>query len=346
MRALLCVVVGLAPLVARADNEAAALERARELFPEFSNSVHTDEARARKAFDALVSLGPAVRQRLLEWLEEQFQAKLGEYVGVSRAGGSGLRQPSPADARRIEELRQQLVGIRGLRDEAQMKKALQQDGWPALRELLRLNRSSIRSLDTEDLAAPDSDKLEAVLSQLRQVGGFRRELRLKLGQAAPEVEEEIRAAREQAGEGREMASLRTSRRAASVLAENEALKDGIAAREYAGILETNHWRIAAGMEPLLIDPKLCEAARDHSKDMAEMGFFAHESPVKGKKMPWDRAMHFKTSARAENIAINDSTEAANQAWFLSPGHHKNLFNPEFRVIGLGITGRHYTQMFR
>ena len=110
--------------------------------------------------------------------------------------------------------------------------------------------------------------------------------------------------------------------------------------------EVNHWRIALGMDPLLIDPKLCDASRDHCKDMEKLKFFAHQSPVKGKRDPWDRAKNFGTTARGENIAINDSTSASNQAWFFSPGHHKNMFKPDYSVIGLGIKGRHYCQLFR
>jgi uncharacterized protein YkwD len=32
-------------------------------------------------------------------------------------------------------------------------------------------------------------------------------------------------------------------------------------------------------------------------------------------------------------------------WFYSPGHHKNMFSPGQRRIGLGQYGSHWTQMF-
>jgi len=343
---ILGVALCSALLPAQAQGDAAALEKARVLFPEFSNSVYTDEATARKAYDALVELSPAVQQRLLAWLDEQFAAKSADYAKARSGGGIGLRAPSPSDARKIKELQQQLGSIRTIKDEGEMKKQLEESGWPALRELLRLSQSGLGPADQGADAEPDSEEALAALRQARQVGQFRQELRKKLGQPVSDLDSELKDVGRREGGAPRGTEIRASRRAASVLAENEKLKDRIAAGEYAGILEMNHWRIAVGMEPMLIDPKLCDAARDHCKDMATLGFFAHESPVKGKKMPWDRAMRFKTSARGENIAINDSTEAANQAWFLSPGHHKNMFNPEFRVIGLGIEDRHYTQMFR
>ncbi|MCF7675877.1 MAG: CAP domain-containing protein, partial [Akkermansiaceae bacterium] len=113
-----------------------------------------------------------------------------------------------------------------------------------------------------------------------------------------------------------------------------------------GIEESNEWRMLVGLNGLVIDPKLCGGARDHSKDMQEKGFFAHDSPVPGKKTPWDRAKNFGTSASGENIFMGSGDpHGANQGWFYSPGHHKNMFNPGQLRIGLGNAGSHWTQMF-
>jgi uncharacterized protein YkwD len=101
-----------------------------------------------------------------------------------------------------------------------------------------------------------------------------------------------------------------------------------------------------GVRALVLDPKLCEAARDHSEDMQVNRFFAHESPLPGKKTPWDRAKNFGTSASGENIYMGSSDpHGANMGWFYSPGHHKNMFNAGQVRIGLGCTGSHWTQMF-
>lgn len=116
--------------------------------------------------------------------------------------------------------------------------------------------------------------------------------------------------------------------------------------EVRGIEECNELRMLVGLNALVLDPKLCEAARDHSTDMAEKGFFAHESPVPGKKSPWDRAKNFGTTASGENIYMGSSDpHGANMGWFYSPGHHKNMFSPGQRRIGLGCSGNHWTEMF-
>ncbi|NIP94792.1 MAG: CAP domain-containing protein, partial [Akkermansiaceae bacterium] len=94
-------------------------------------------------------------------------------------------------------------------------------------------------------------------------------------------------------------------------------------------------RLLVGLPALELDPKLCEASRGHSEDMSKLGFFSHTSPVPGKATPSDRARRAGTSGGAENIYTGSrNPEAANKGWFYSPGHHKNMFNPGYRRIGL------------
>jgi uncharacterized protein YkwD len=105
-------------------------------------------------------------------------------------------------------------------------------------------------------------------------------------------------------------------------------------------------RTICGLRPLLYDAKLCEAAQGHSQDMATRDFFSHESPLSGKKTFSDRAKLAGTSASGENIykGSSVSTEAL-KAWFVSPGHHKNMFSESARRQGLGHDGKLWTQMF-
>ncbi len=125
-----------------------------------------------------------------------------------------------------------------------------------------------------------------------------------------------------------------------------AAKENIPEDERAGIREVNEWRLLLGLNALVIDSKLCDASRGHSEDMAKNNFFAHESPISGKKTPWDRAANEGTKASGENIYMGSTAPAAaNKGWFYSPGHHKNMFKGSHKRIGLGRYGRHWTQMF-
>ncbi|MDB4618039.1 CAP domain-containing protein [Akkermansiaceae bacterium] len=125
-----------------------------------------------------------------------------------------------------------------------------------------------------------------------------------------------------------------------------ARKAKIPADEREGAREVNQWRLLLGLNALVIDPKLCNACRGHSEDMNKHGFFAHESPVPGKRTPGDRAAKEGTGWAGENIYMgNPSPKAANKGWFFSPGHHKNMFRRSHKTIGMGRYEKHWTQMF-
>ena len=129
------------------------------------------------------------------------------------------------------------------------------------------------------------------------------------------------------------------------LEANEALRASVEPEEFAGTTELNRLRFLLGLPLLRIDLELTRAARDHSSDMGLLGFFAHESPVEGKRTVGDRAARAGTSASAENIANGHDTGAsAIRAWWYSPGHHRNLLGGHARV-GLGRSGVLWTQMF-
>jgi hypothetical protein len=126
------------------------------------------------------------------------------------------------------------------------------------------------------------------------------------------------------------------------IAEKEKIPQG----ERECIREVNEWRMLLGLSALVINPKLCDASRGHSEDMNKFKFFAHESPVPGKKTPGDRAAKEGTSWSGENIYMGStSPKGANKGWFYSPGHHKNMFKGGHKKIGVGQYERHWTQMF-
>ena len=133
---------------------------------------------------------------------------------------------------------------------------------------------------------------------------------------------------------------------AKVIAENVQHREKLSDDEALAIDECNRRRLLLGLRPTAIDYKLVECSRDHSKDMVEHGFFAHESPVEGKKTPWDRAKNFGTSASGENIAAGyNNGHAVTMGWWYSPGHLKNMMGRGHKRIGVGQHNKHYTQMF-
>lgn len=142
-----------------------------------------------------------------------------------------------------------------------------------------------------------------------------------------------------------LCALPMSGRDQKALELNLQLHDTIEPEEYLGTFELNRIRYTFGLPLLAIDGKLQLAAKDHSSDMLRLGFFSHTSPVEGKSTPGDRAARFGTSGGAENIAAGQSTgRGAIDAWWYSPGHHKNMLGNHGRT-GLGRADNLWTQMF-
>lgn len=106
----------------------------------------------------------------------------------------------------------------------------------------------------------------------------------------------------------------------------------------------NAERARFSLPALSEDPRLDAIAESHSMEMARAHFFSHDSPSTGQ--PSDRVTHagLRWSAVAENIAINQSPEAAQQALLRSPGHHDNMVDPVQRSVGVGIV-RHGEQVW-
>jgi len=135
-------------------------------------------------------------------------------------------------------------------------------------------------------------------------------------------------------------------KARQVLAYNTTQEQQMDPAEARCTLELNLMRILLGLNALAFDKQLLAASRDHSTDMEKHNFFAHESPVAGKKTPWDRAKNFGTSGSGENIFMgSEDGHQAHMAWFHSPGHFKNQLGAGHKRVGVGRHNRHWTQLF-
>jgi uncharacterized protein YkwD len=116
-----------------------------------------------------------------------------------------------------------------------------------------------------------------------------------------------------------------------------------AAAEIAIVKIVNEERAAVGLPPLSIDPRLREAAREHSRDMGEIGFFDHTSPVKGKAKFTDRIKGqglAKFGTAGENIAMiggnKNRAEQFMNMWMNSSGHRANILGEDYNYIGVGV----------
>lgn len=111
---------------------------------------------------------------------------------------------------------------------------------------------------------------------------------------------------------------------------------------------TNEERAAQGLDPLKIDKELSNVAEKKSQDMAQNGYFSHNSPTYGS--PFDMMKQFGIEYRTagENIAKGQQTpQEVVDAWMNSEGHRANILNENFTHIGVGFVedGNVWTQQF-
>lgn len=108
----------------------------------------------------------------------------------------------------------------------------------------------------------------------------------------------------------------------------------------------NEERVKRGFKPLVMDEKLRELARAHSKDMFARGYFAHNNP--DGKDPFQRMDEFgiKYLIAGENLALAPTTDMAHEGLMNSPGHRANILTGEYGKVGIGaINGGKYGIMF-
>ena len=103
--------------------------------------------------------------------------------------------------------------------------------------------------------------------------------------------------------------------------------------------------------PLTWNRSLEIAAMGHANDMAARNYFSHTSKD-GRSME-DRIVlagytfkGFKNFAIGENIAEGQMSIAeVMQGWIKSPGHCKNLMNPQFKEVGVAFDSNYWVQDF-
>ncbi len=304
----------------------ACMENGKSVEPLLEHLEEMPAAELKKLSAALEKAWPQIRT--------QYVSALGKTAKSISSGGAKTKNQA-----RIRELRAQFQEVYRL-DENAMKPLLKSKSMPAVEEL-----KSLMLPEPETVIKAGGPALAKLRHSAGVLATFRDAvLNADLATIPADAETSLKEAEKKAAD--EISALDKDSLRILEMNAKIAEKEEIPAEELKGIEECNLWRLLVGLNACVLDPKLCEAARDHSKDMAEQGFFAHESPVAGKKTPWDRAGNFGTSASGENIfAGSPSAHSANSGWFYSPGHHKNMFNAGQGRIGLGQHGSHWTQMF-
>jgi uncharacterized YkwD family protein len=122
--------------------------------------------------------------------------------------------------------------------------------------------------------------------------------------------------------------------------------EGLTQEEQQMIDLVNQERAERGLSPLTVNMELTEVARVKAQDMIDNNYFAHQSPTYGS--PFDMLSQFgvEYQTAGENLAGNQTVDAAHQALMNSDGHRANILNENYQEIGIGIVeGGTYGKMF-
>ena len=100
----------------------------------------------------------------------------------------------------------------------------------------------------------------------------------------------------------------------------------------------NQIRIDHNLPPFAASDQLREAARAHSTDMLEHGYFGHDGP----KETWAVriARYLKSPQTSENIAWGSGSYGTPRGivtqWMRSPGHRAVILTASLHRVGLGL----------
>lgn len=123
------------------------------------------------------------------------------------------------------------------------------------------------------------------------------------------------------------------------------------AQEDEVIKLVNAERSKRGLMALTKNWQLCRVARYKSADMAQKGYFAHNSPTYGSPFQMMESFGLKFSAAGENIAYGQRTpQAVMIDWMNSTGHRNNILSATYTQIGVGLAKNssgvcYWTQQF-
>jgi uncharacterized protein YkwD len=112
-----------------------------------------------------------------------------------------------------------------------------------------------------------------------------------------------------------------------------------AGAESAFVSRINAIRASRGLGPLTVDSELVGVARGWTDHMADAGGISHNPNLSGAvSAPWRKL--------GENVGAGYDVDGLMEAFINSPAHYRNIVEPSYNYIGVGVTygadGRMYT----
>jgi uncharacterized protein YkwD len=116
----------------------------------------------------------------------------------------------------------------------------------------------------------------------------------------------------------------------------------VAALEVGLLQQLNTVRADHGLSALRSNVRLAAAADQHSREMADDGYFDHNSfdgtSFSARIARWYPAANYRSWAVGENLLWSSPSVEPSGAvamWMRSPAHRANILNPRWRDVGIG-----------
>lgn len=105
---------------------------------------------------------------------------------------------------------------------------------------------------------------------------------------------------------------------------------------------TNDTRQELDLPFLVRNELLQNSSLQKAKDMANLAYFAHESPDGSAPWKFFKMAHYGYSYAGENLALNFPTsKRVHEGWLNSPKHRDNIVDPKFQEIGISVLSSLY-----
>ncbi len=98
----------------------------------------------------------------------------------------------------------------------------------------------------------------------------------------------------------------------------------------------NDVRRRQGLASLAASPLLDRISQEHAEDMLLRSYFGHQSPEGLGPSERARADGYRSGVGENLVEQRFSTAEALAAWLESPGHRRNILDPDSREMGLGL----------
>jgi uncharacterized YkwD family protein len=130
----------------------------------------------------------------------------------------------------------------------------------------------------------------------------------------------------------------------------QANSTSLTSMEQQMITLVNQARAQNNLPALKVDMQVTNVARIKAQDMIDNNYFSHNSPKYGSPFDMMKSFGVHYVKAGENIAGNQTVQAAHNALMNSPGHRENILSPDYTHIGIGIKqggpyGNMFSQMF-